>query len=225
MRQSLGIAFFVLQLPCRISFAADVIKCIYLIAQSKAIAGFLAVKFSRISRYRILSEVYMLKTKKPVSKPKAAAAVKTPAVKDAPTLTEVKQLYKFMQDNNLGTIDYEQKGTRIKLVRLAPVQVAVPVAVGGGNAVAQSDAPAAPQYAQTIKSPLMGIFFRGSSPSAPPFIREGEKVKAGTPICLIEAMKVFNEVKAPNDCIIKKVLVENGQPVKPGDLLFAIEKI
>ena len=66
----------------------------------------------------------------------------------------------------------------------------------------------------------MGIFFRGSSPSAPPFIREGEKVKAGTPICLIEAMKVFNEVKAPNDCIIKKVLVENGQPVKPGDLLF-----
>ncbi len=166
----------------------------------------------------------MLKTKKPVSKPKAAAAVKMPAVKDAPTLTEVKQLYKFMQDNNLGTIDYEQKGTRIKLVRLAPIQVAVPVAVGGGSAV-QSETPAAPQYAQTIKSPLMGIFFRGSSPSAPPFIREGEKVKAGTPICLIEAMKVFNEVKAPNDCIIKKVLVENGQPVKPGDLLFAIEKI
>ena len=168
----------------------------------------------------------MLKTKKPVSKPKTAAAVKKVAVKDTPTMAEVKQLYKFMQDNNLGTIDYEQKGTHIKLVRMAPAQVAVPVAVGGGAGFGTAnDAPAAPQYAQTIKSPLMGIFFRGSSPSAPPFIREGDKVKAGTPICLIEAMKVFNEVKAPNDCIIKKVLVENGQPVKPGDLLFAIEKI
>ena len=81
------------------------------------------------------------------------------------------------------------------------------------------------QYPNTIKSPLMGIFFRGASPSAPPFVREGEKVKAGDPICLIEAMKVFNEVKANQDCVIKKVLVDNGQPVKPGDALFAIEKI
>lgn len=170
----------------------------------------------------------MPKTKKPVSKVKAAvksAAVKEVKTKDTPTLAEVKQLYKFMQDNNLGTIDYEQKGTRVKLVRMAPAQVAVPVAVGGGMMSAQTDTPAAVQYSQTIKSPLMGIFFRGSSPSAPPFIREGEKVKAGTPICLIEAMKVFNEVKAAHDCIVKKVLVENGQPVKPGDLLFAIEKI
>jgi Biotin carboxyl carrier protein len=163
-----------------------------------------------------------MKIKKPVSKPKTA---KSAAVKDIPTLSEVKQLYKFMQDSNLGTIDYEQKGTHIKLVRMAPSRIAVPVAVGGGAMLEQGETPAAPQYAQTIKSPLMGIFFRGSSPSAPPFIREGDKVKAGTPICLIEAMKVFNEVKAPNDCIIKKVLVENGQPVKPGDLLFAIEKI
>lgn len=165
----------------------------------------------------------MAKTKKPVSNPKAVKEVKT---KDTPTLSEVKQLYKFMQDNNLGTIDYEEKGIRVKLVRMPPAQVAVPVAVGGGVASAVGAAvPSAPQYADTIKSPLMGIFFRGSSPSAPPFVKEGEKIKAGTPICLIEAMKVFNEVKASHDCIVKKVLVENGQPVKPGDALFAIEKI
>jgi acetyl-CoA carboxylase biotin carboxyl carrier protein len=162
----------------------------------------------------------MVKTKKAVSKPKASAP------KDTPALAEVKQLYKFMQENNLGTIDYEQKGTRIRLVRAAPEAVPVPVAVGAGAAhTAGPAAPAAPQYAQVIKSPLMGIFFRGSSPSAPPFVKEGEAVKAGTPICLIEAMKVFNEVKAAQDCVIKKVLVENGQPVKPGDALFAIEKI
>jgi len=150
---------------------------------------------------------------------------KKPAAKECGALAEVKQLYRFMQDNNLGTIDYEEKGVRVKLVRTAPAQVAVPVAVGGAAAFAPDAPAAAPQYAKTIKSPLMGIFFRGASPSAPPFIKEGESVKAGTPICLIEAMKVFNEVKAAQDCIIKKVLVENGQPVKPGDPLFAIEKV
>ena len=146
-------------------------------------------------------------------------------IKDSPALAEVKQLYKFMQDNNLGVIDYEEKGARVKLVRQAPAQVAVPVAINGNPAAFTSDAPAATQYANTIKSPLMGIFFRGASPSAPPLIKEGESIKAGTPICLIEAMKVFNEIKAAQDCVIKKVLVENGQPVKPGDPLFAIEKI
>lgn len=167
----------------------------------------------------------MPKTIKKASVSKAVKAAVKPAVKDTAALAEVKQIYKFMRENDLGTIDYEDKGTRVRLVRMPPAQVAVPVAAGAGAAAEQEQASAKPQYSQTIKSPLMGIFFRGSSPSAPPFIKEGEKVKAGTPICLIEAMKVFNEVKAANDCIIKKVLVENGQPVKPGDLLFAIEKI
>lgn len=161
----------------------------------------------------------------PKTKKQAAVSKAVPAVKDSPALSEVKQIYKFMQDNNLGTIDYEQGGTHVRLVRMPPAQVAVPVAAGASGEAGDEQSAPKPQYSQTIKSPLMGIFFRGSSPSAPPFVKEGEQVKAGTPICLIEAMKVFNEVKASNDCIIKKVLVENGQPVKPGDLLFAIEKI
>jgi acetyl-CoA carboxylase biotin carboxyl carrier protein len=160
----------------------------------------------------------MPKTKKAAPK----KAVKTSG-KDSAALAEVKQLYKFMQDNNLGVIDYEEKGVRVKLARQAAAQADA----GCGADLAAADTPSAArqQYAQTIKSPLMGIFFRGSSPSAPPFIKEGESVKAGTPICLIEAMKVFNEVKAAHECVIKKVLVENGQPVKPGDPLFAIEKL
>lgn len=167
----------------------------------------------------------MPKTTKKVSAAKAVKQNVKTTEKDTPALSEVKQIYKFMQDNNLGTVDYEESGTRIRLVRMPPAQVAVPVAAGASSSLEQEETSARPQYSQTIKSPLMGIFFRGSSPSAPPFVKEGEKVKAGTPICLIEAMKVFNEVKASNDCVIKKVLVENGQPVKPGDLLFAIEKI
>ena len=161
----------------------------------------------------------MNKTKKVVSK---KAAIKT----NNPALSQIKEIYKFMQDNDLGTIDFEDKGTHVRLVRSAPAQIAVPVvdsSVAINNTPNQKSVPV--QYPNTIKSPLMGIFFRGASPSAPPFVREGEKVKAGDPICLIEAMKVFNEVKATQSCVIKKVLVDNGQPVKPGDPLFAIEKI
>lgn len=161
----------------------------------------------------------MNKTKKVVSK---KTAVKT----NNPALSQIKEIYKFMQDNDLGTIDFEDKGTHVRLVRSAPAQIAVPVVDSSVTINNMPDKKSVPlQYPNTIKSPLMGIFFRGASPSAPPFVREGEKVKAGDPICLIEAMKVFNEVKANQNCIIKKVLVDNGQPVKPGDALFAIEKI
>ena len=161
----------------------------------------------------------MKKTKKVVSK-------KTAAKTNNSALSQIKEIYKFMQDNDLGTIDFEDKGTHVRLVRSAPAQIAVPVVDSSVNVNSGLERKSVPlQYPNTIKSPLMGIFFRGASPSAPPFIREGEKVKAGEAICLIEAMKVFNEVKATQNCIIKKVLVDNGQPVKPGDPLFAIEKI
>ena len=161
----------------------------------------------------------MNKTKKVVSK-------KTAAKTNNSALSQIKEIYKFMQDNDLGTIDFEDKGTHVRLVRSAPAQIAVPVVDSSVNVNSGLERKSVPlQYPNTIKSPLMGIFFRGASPSAPPFIREGEKVKAGEAICLIEAMKVFNEVKATQNCIIKKVLVDNGQPVKPGDPLFAIEKI
>ncbi len=87
-------------------------------------------------------------------------------------------------------------------------------------------APARPaEYAgDTVNSPLQGIFFRAASPSSPPFVREGDTVRKGQVLCLIEAMKVFNEVKAEFDCKVSKVLIENGKPVKSGEKLFAVEK-
>ncbi|WP_424244023.1 acetyl-CoA carboxylase biotin carboxyl carrier protein [Elusimicrobium posterum] len=161
---------------------------------------------------------------KPVKK--MVKKIKSSSNNDSPILKEVKQIYAFMQSENLGSLQYEQKGIQIKIVRSAPAQVAVPVAVGAQqNGTITAAAAPAQEYKQVIKSPLMGIFFRGSSPSAAPFIREGERVKAGDVVCLIEAMKVFNEVKAERDCIIKKVLVDNGKPIKAGDALFAIELV
>ena len=158
---------------------------------------------------------------------KKAKAVHKPAVKESPILKEVKQLYGFMQDNNLDTIEYDQKGLYLRLVKAKPAMVPVPVNVGAvtGQTAAGAPVPVQEQYKEVIKSSLMGIFFRGSTPSAPPFVKEGARVEKGDVICLIEAMKVFNEMRAEFPCIIKKVLVDNGKPVKQGDALFAIERV
>ena len=160
-------------------------------------------------------------------KTKSALKPKT-AVKESPILKEVKQLYGFMQDNQLDTIEYDQKGLYVRLVKAKPAVVPVPVAVNGGvvsTGVAGGVVAAQEQYKEVLNAPLMGIFFRGSTPSAPPFVKEGARVEKGDVICLIEAMKVFNEMRAEFPCVIKKVLVENGKPVKQGEPLFAIERV
>ena len=167
----------------------------------------------------------MKKTSKKNVSTKPNKAVAKAAVKESPILKEVKQLYSFMQDNQLETIEYDQKGLYVRLVKSRPAVVPVPVAVGatvstGGNAPVMQE-----QYKEVLNAPLMGIFFRGSTPSAPPFVKEGARVEKGDVICLIEAMKVFNEMRAEFPCIIKKVLVENGKPVKQGEPLFAIERV
>jgi acetyl-CoA carboxylase biotin carboxyl carrier protein len=84
-------------------------------------------------------------------------------------------------------------------------------------------APAAPA-GTPIKSPMMGIFYRASSPSSPPFVKEGDQVKPGQVICMIEAMKVFNEIKADFPCTIVKCLVENGKPVKSSQDLYIVAR-
>ncbi len=167
----------------------------------------------------------MKKTIKKAAPRKPAA--KNTAGKESPILKEVKQLYSFMQDNSIDTIEYDQNGLYLRLVKAKPAAVPVPVAVGAAAASAPAAAavPVQEQYKEVIKAPLMGIFFRGSTPSAPPFVKEGATVKKGDVICLIEAMKVFNEVRADFNCVVQKVLVENGKPIKQGDALFAIERV
>lgn len=157
---------------------------------------------------------------------KPTKGMKKAAGKESPVLKDVKQLYQFMQDNNLESIEYDQKGLYLRLVKAKPAMIPVPVNVGGSS-VAEGSSPVPPQeqYKEVIKSSIMGIFFRGSTPSAPPFVKEGARVEKGDVICLIEAMKVFNEMRAEFPCIIKKVLVDNGKPIKQGDALFAIERV
>ncbi len=146
-------------------------------------------------------------------------------------LPKLKAVYEFMTSNNLEVLELDEAGTHLKMVRrkaVAPMPVPVPVMMTGTVPVAASApgggaAPAAPA-GTTVKSSMMGIFYRAPSPSSPPFVKEGETVKPGQILCMIEAMKVFNEIKAEYPCTILKVLLENGKPVKAGQDLILVQR-
>ncbi|MBI2387725.1 MAG: acetyl-CoA carboxylase biotin carboxyl carrier protein [Elusimicrobia bacterium] len=155
-------------------------------------------------------------------------------------LKTLKSVYDFMIQNGLDSVEIVEDGATVKLVRrkanVQQVAVPVPVATGGMNtpvaaapahhaapAAHAAPAPAAPA-GTAVKSPMMGIFYRAPSPSSPPFCKEGDVVKPGHVICMIEAMKVFNEIKAEFPCTIVKCLVENGKPVKSGQDLIIVAR-
>ena|SRR5581483_9749909 len=164
-----------------------------------------------------------------------------PAKKDSngtsSPLNQLKELYQFMVEQKLETVEYDHQGMHVRLVRqrTAPVHVPTPVPVmmtgtaGAAHAApassaAQAPAPAARAAGATIKAPMMGIFYRASSPSSPPFLKVGDQAKRGQVICLIEAMKVFNEIKADFDFVVEDILLENGKAVKAGQDLYVITR-
>ena len=151
---------------------------------------------------------------------------------------QVRKFYQFMNINKLEAIEFAKNATYIKLVRKhtqtvqpIPVFSTVPPPAGGAaqppaakphQQAAPAQAPQAP--GETIKAPMSGIFYRAPSPASPPYAREGDNVKEGQVLGIIEAMKVFNEIKAEFNCVIKKVLVENGKPLEPNQDIFLITR-
>lgn len=102
----------------------------------------------------------------------------------------------------------------------APLQAAAPVATAAS--VDAAPVAAAMPQGHVVKSPMVGTFYRSSAPGADPFVQVGTAVKEGEPVCIIEAMKLLNEIEADKDGVIKEILVENGQPVEFGQPLFVI---
>lgn len=100
----------------------------------------------------------------------------------------------------------------------APAAILTPQGVTGASAAAE-----APEAAFVVKSPMVGTFYRASQPGAEPFVQVGSKVTESEVVCLIEAMKLLNEIEAGKAGMIKAVLVENGQPVEYGQPLFLID--
>jgi acetyl-CoA carboxylase biotin carboxyl carrier protein len=144
---------------------------------------------------------------------------------------QVQKFYQFMNSNKLEVIEFSKDSTYIKLVRKRNNAVhQIPVFAPAAHAAAPAGKPAAAQpqapahSGETIKAPMSGIFYRAPSPSSPPYVREGDTVKEGQVICVIEAMKVFNEIKAEFNCVIEKVVHENGKPVEPNGDLFQVKR-
>lgn len=166
---------------------------------------------------------------RPPVKEKTSAPGRSPAVD--PILTKLQGVYGFMTENRLDTVEVEEPGLKMRLVRRRdPAQIPVPVFAGGAPAAtpaapaAQTAEAAAPAGVAAVRSSMMGIFYRAPTPSSPPFTKEGDSVKTGQVLCIIEAMKVFNELKAEFSGTLVKVLADNGKPVKSGQDIFWIQR-
>jgi acetyl-CoA carboxylase biotin carboxyl carrier protein len=147
---------------------------------------------------------------------------------------KVRRLVELMEEHDLAEIDLRQADQRIRLRRgmdpqygpapAYPPPVAHPPASHGAPTASSSPAPSAAESSSgvTINSPMVGTFYSGANPDSPPFAKVGDHVGPESVVCIIEAMKVFNEIQAEVAGQVVAVLVENGQPVEFGQPLFKI---
>jgi acetyl-CoA carboxylase biotin carboxyl carrier protein len=146
-------------------------------------------------------------------------------------LRRIRRLVELMNEHELGEIDLRDGEVRIRLRKhqepvITTYEPRMPMAVGPAESRAVAPTAAAPkseEHLAVIKSPMVGTFFVSPSPEAPAFVKVGDHVGPETPVCIIEAMKVFNEIPAEMAGQIVAVLVENGAPVEFGQPLFKID--
>ena len=152
-------------------------------------------------------------------------------------LRKLKTLIDLVSDSNVSELEITEAEGTVRIVKsapapvamvtqmAAPVAVAAPVAAAPVPVAAPAVAPAAEAApsGHTVKSPMVGTFYRSSSPGAKAFAEVGQQVKEGDTVCIIEAMKILNEIEADKAGTITKILAENGQAVEYGAPLFIIE--
>jgi acetyl-CoA carboxylase biotin carboxyl carrier protein len=148
-------------------------------------------------------------------------------------LRKLKKLIDLVQESGIAELEITEGEEKVRIASVHANQQ--PVYMGAPSYVPQAPAPviaAAPTTAavtepaviegHTIKSPMVGTFYRSSSPGAKAFAEVGQQVNAGETLCIIEAMKLLNEIESDHSGVIKAILVENGQPVEYGEPLFII---
>ncbi len=148
-------------------------------------------------------------------------------------IRKIKKLIELLEESGIAEIEIREGEESVRISRgqiaqAAPVQYTVPAAPATASAPAPAPAAqpaAAPAQAAgtPIKSPMVGTFYRSASPTAKPFVEVGSSVKAGDTLCVVEAMKMFNQIEAETSGTITAILVENGQPVEYDQPLFIIE--
>jgi len=147
-------------------------------------------------------------------------------------LKEIKEIINLMNENNLSEIEVERNGTKIKLKRApepgqeviverTPAAVAKQPPAAGQQETASKEA--VEKRLIEIKAPIVGTFYKAPSPEAEPFVEIGQEIEVGQVVCIIEAMKLMNEIKSEVKGKVVDILAENADPVEYGQILFLIE--
>jgi acetyl-CoA carboxylase biotin carboxyl carrier protein len=155
---------------------------------------------------------------------------------------EIKQLIKVVEKSEIGEIEIEEEGSKIRISKnsslvkqppmltysesnIAPQAVPeIPKNPPGPAPVIEATAATETDHFDKITSPMVGTFYRAPAPDADPYVEIGDHVKAGQTLCIIEAMKLMNEIQSDFSGTVKKILVENTQPVEYDQILFLIER-
>jgi len=150
-------------------------------------------------------------------------------------LRKLKTLIDLVSDSNVSELEITEAEGKVRIVKSAPAvvqsyvaapapQVAAPVAAPApGPVAAAAEEVLAEPTGHTVKSPMVGTFYRSSSPGAASFVEVGSVVKEGDTLCIVEAMKILNEIESDKSGTVKKILCDNGQAVEYGQALFIIE--
>ena len=152
-------------------------------------------------------------------------------------LRKLKKLIDLVEESGIAEIEVTEGEEKVRITRSTAIQqpifaapapqfsapVAAPTAAPAIAAPAATTTITAPDTANAQTSPMVGTFYRAPSPSTPAFVEVGQKVNAGDTLCIIEAMKLMNEIEAEKSGVVKAILAENGQPVEFGEPLFIIE--
>jgi acetyl-CoA carboxylase biotin carboxyl carrier protein len=162
------------------------------------------------------------------------------------TIDEIKELLRLFNESGVGELELQRGEDRLRIRRFeserppAATMIAPPAGLSAPPPAAPEAAPSAPTAAPApaptpapapepepttilVKSPIVGTFYESSSPDAPPFVKVGDAVEPGQVLCIIESMKLMNEIEAEVAGILAAKLVENGKPVEYGEALFAIQ--
>jgi acetyl-CoA carboxylase biotin carboxyl carrier protein len=148
---------------------------------------------------------------------------------DAKDIKEIKAVIDLMKKHDLSVFEIEKEGFRLKLQRgvsapqAGPVAAAVPTKAASGGEPPPAAKPIESVSMKEIVSPMVGTFYRAASPDASPFVEVGKPVTEETVVCIIEAMKVMNEIKAETKGVIAEIVAENGKPVQFGQVLFRVK--
>ncbi len=145
-------------------------------------------------------------------------------------LRKIKTLIDLVQQSGIDELEISEGEEKVRISRgrpagpsaaMAPAPIVIPGLAADAAPAVPSAGPAEAE-GHEIKSPMVGTFYRSAAPGAKPFVEIGQAVKAGDTVCIIEAMKLLNEIEADQDGIIKTILAENGQPVEFGQPLFLL---